>query len=140
VFSDERAAPGAGGRPLISAARVRTGRGNIAGVDIPVFEGADFEVDDYDLFVEPLWIDPAVERLKEILLLDLELRVLGEQLTLLSEELRTTSQRVNLFEKVKVPETLENIRKIRISLGDQQVAQVVRGKIAKRKVVEGAAA
>jgi V/A-type H+-transporting ATPase subunit D len=45
-----------------------------------------------------------------------------------------TTQRVNLFEKVKIPETKENIRRIRIYLGDQQTAEVVRGKIAKKKI------
>ena len=55
---------------------------------------------------------------------------------LLAEELRTTSQRVNLFEKVKIPECRENIRVIRIFLGDQQTADVARAKIAKGRSVE----
>ena len=41
---------------------------------------------------------------------------------------------VNLFEKVKIPETQENIRRISIYLADQQVNAVVRSKIAKRKI------
>ncbi len=140
VFGEAPAFLGAEGRPFLSVAGVYTGRGNVAGVSIPVFEGADFAVADYDLFTAPLWVDAAIGELKIMLLLDLEDDVLAEQVGLLAAELRTTSQRVNLFEKVKIPETLENIRKIRIYLGDQQVAQVVRGKIAKRKVVERTAA
>jgi len=140
VYGESPAPAGPDGRPLLEVSRVRTSRGNVAGVDIPVFEGADIAVADYDLFVVPLWVDAAVERLKNILLLDLEDGVLTEQAALLSAELRTTSQRVNLFEKVKIPETLEAIRRIRISLGDQQIAQVVRGKIAQRKVVARTAA
>ena len=46
--------------------------------------------------------------------------MLERQYALLHEELRTTSQRVNLFEKVKIPECRENIRVIRIFLGDEQ--------------------
>ncbi|HDN58588.1 MAG TPA: V-type ATP synthase subunit D, partial [Candidatus Marinimicrobia bacterium] len=53
---------------------------------------------------------------------------------ILREELRVTVQRINLFEKVKIPETRENIRKIQIFLGDLQTAEVVRGKIAKAKL------
>jgi len=60
--------------------------------------------------------------------------VLDEQVRLLQEELHATSQRVNLFEKVKIPETEENIRKISIYLADQQVNAVVRSKISKRKI------
>jgi V/A-type H+/Na+-transporting ATPase subunit D len=56
----------------------------------------------------------------------------------LGEELRITTQRVNLFEKVKIPDTRENIRRINIFLGDQQTAAVVRGKLSKNKLVREA--
>jgi V/A-type H+-transporting ATPase subunit D len=36
---------------------------------------------------------------------------------------------------VKIPETRDNIRIIQIYLGDEQTAAVVRGKIAKKKLV-----
>ena len=52
---------------------------------------------------------------------------------LIEAELRVTTQRVNLFEKVKIPECQENIRKIRIMLGDLETSAVARSKIAKRK-------
>ena len=48
-----------------------------------------------------------------------------------AEELQQTSQRVNLFEKVKIPECKEAIRVIKIALGDAQTSAVARGKIAK---------
>jgi V/A-type H+-transporting ATPase subunit D len=70
--------------------------------------------------------------MRQVLLLDLEAKTLEEQQRRLERELRTTTQRVNLFEKVKIPETKANIKKIRVYLGDQQTAAVVRGKIAKR--------
>jgi len=117
---------------LLRISRVKKSQGNIAGVTIPVFEGAEFEVAPYDLVRTPLWLDRAVERLKEVILLDLEIRTLEEQARRLEQELRTTSQRVNLFEKIKIPETKSNIKKIQVYLGDQQTAAVVRGKISKR--------
>lgn len=113
---------------------VRTATGNIAGVSIPVFEGAEFDRVGYDLYAKPLWIDTASDRLERVLALDLEARVLDEQVRLLNIELRTTTQRVNLFEKVKIPETRSNIKKITVYLGDQQVAAVVRGKISKKNL------
>ncbi|MBQ3084817.1 MAG: V-type ATP synthase subunit D, partial [Clostridia bacterium] len=66
--------------------------------------------------------------------LDLEAEVLDEQVRLLEAELKATTQRVNLFEKVKIPETAENIKKISIYMADQQVSAVVRSKISKRKI------
>ncbi len=63
-----------------------------------------------------------------------------KQYELLSKELRTTSQRVNLFEKVKIPESKDNIRKINIFLGDQQTSGVARSKLAKGKATAKALA
>ncbi|TVQ38380.1 MAG: V-type ATP synthase subunit D [Spirochaetaceae bacterium] len=121
---------------LVSITGISTDTGNIAGIDIPVFEGIEFEQHEWDLFRYPLWVDTGVRRLKELLALDAEIRVLEKQKELIEEELRITTQRVNLFEKVKIPEAKENIRMIRIYLGDQQTAAVVRGKIAKSNIVE----
>ena len=72
--------------------------------------------------------------MEKALSLDLEAEVLDEQVRLLSKELRATTQRVNLFEKVKIPETKANIKKITVYLGDEQVAAVVRSKISKKKL------
>jgi len=117
---------------LLKITEIKTSEGNIAGVPIPLFEGADFELEQYDLYTAPLWLDMAVERLKQVFLIDLEIKVIEEQRRRLDEELRTTTQRVNLFEKIKIPQTKGNIKKIQIYLGDLQTSAVVRGKIAKR--------
>ena len=117
---------------------VRRGEGNIAGIRIPVFEGVDFVEPRYDLYLTPLWIDKAIVKMKEVIALDMEIKVLNEQIAVLGRELRTATQRVNLFEKVKIPETREIIKKISIYLGDQQTSEVVRGKIAKKKLTRTA--
>ena len=119
---------------MVQVRNIRKGTGNIAGVTIPIYEGADFSRGDYDLYSTPLWIDLAADKMEQALSLDLEAEVLDEQGRLLNIELRTTTQRVNLFEKVKIPETKDNIKKITVYLGDQQVAAVVRGKISKRNL------
>jgi V/A-type H+-transporting ATPase subunit D len=106
--------------------------GNIAGVPIPIFEGADFAITPYSLIEKPLWLDSAVQNMKQALLIDLEADVMEEQQRRLEAELRTTTQRVNLFEKIKIPESKQNIKKIQVYLGDEQTAAVVRGKISKR--------
>jgi V/A-type H+-transporting ATPase subunit D len=116
---------------ILSITRIKTAQGNIAGVSIPLFEGAEFEAAPYDLARKPLWLDFAVEKLKQAFLIDLETGVVEEQRRRLDHELRITTQRVNLFEKVKIPETRGSIKKIQVYLGDQQTSAVVRGKIAK---------
>lgn len=119
---------------MVKVSNIRKGVGNIAGVTIPVYEGADFTRGNYDLYSKPLWIDLAADRMEKALSYDLEADVLDEQVRLLNIELRVTTQRVNLFEKVKIPETKANIKRISVYLGDQQVAAVVRGKISKKNL------
>lgn len=117
---------------ILTVTAIKTESGNIAGVEIPLFRGAEFSVQEYDIARTPLWLDSAVENMKKVLLLDLEVKTLEEQQRRLEQELRTTTQRVNLFEKLMIPEAKANIKKIRVYLGDQQTAAVVRGKISKR--------
>ena len=119
---------------LIRPSHVVCGEENIAGVTVPVFRELSFEDIRYDVEEYPLWVDTAAVRLREIARLDALAETLRRQVELLERELRTTAQRVNLFEKVKIPEAKENIRVIGIYLGDQQTSAVVRGKIAKKKL------
>ena len=111
---------------------------NSAGVTVPKFEELKFKDVEYDVDDYPLWVDTALVKLREIARLDALVSTLRKQEALLEKELRSTSQRVNLFEKVKIPEAKENIRVIGVYLGDQQTAAVVRGKISKKKLVEAA--
>lgn len=120
---------------LVVVDTVEKKRGNIAGVPIPVFKNLTFKDIPYAIERYPLWVDTAIDTLKEIARYDAIIATLEKQIELLARELRVTSQRVNLFEKVKIPETKEHIRKIGIYLGDQQTAAVVRGKIAKKKII-----
>ena len=118
---------------LVAVKEIKTSTANIAGVEIPVFDGIDTEVRPVDLWATPAWVDDAVAALTDVLALQSERIVLERQRELVAEELRTTSQRVNLFEKVKIPECRENIRVIKIAIGDEQTAAVTRGKIAKSR-------
>lgn len=121
---------------LVRPRSVECGQENIAGVTVPVFRELTFADIRYDVADYPLWVDTAALRLREIAQLDALEKTLRLRVELLERELRSTAQRVNLFEKVKIPEAKENIRVIGIYLGDQQTAAVVRGKIAKKKLQE----
>ena len=118
---------------LVKPDRVICDESNIAGIVIPEFKELTFKEISYDVADYPLWVDEALVRMREISRLNVLLQTIKKQSELLNRELRLTSQRVNLFEKVKIPEAKENIRVIEIYLGDQQTSAVVRGKIAKSK-------
>lgn len=116
--------------------KVNTGGKNIAGIEIPLFHHVDFVPVEYDLFVTPLWLDAGLDALREMVSLQEEIQVIDKGITVLNKELRVTSQRVNLFEKVRIPKAQEAIRLIRISLGDQLTTAIVRGRIAKKRIEE----
>jgi len=119
---------------LISVKNIKTKEGNTAGVDTPVFGAVSFDEKPYDFLIMPLWVDKALRVIKETITLKAQILIYRKQLDILKEELRITNQRVNLFEKVKIPQAQEYIRAIRIYLGELRTAEVVRGKIAKAKI------
>jgi V/A-type H+-transporting ATPase subunit D len=123
-------------KPYLIIDKITTGLKNIAGVDIPVYEKTEFSPAEYDLFIAPLWVDAAIDNLRVYIALDTELSVINRGVQVLKQELRITTQRVNLFEKIKIPESKENIRLIKIYIGDQLSNAVGRCKIAKRKIEE----
>jgi V/A-type H+-transporting ATPase subunit D len=121
-------------KKYVLPSEVRTRQENIAGVYVPVLEDVVFPPEDYDMFETPFWVDRGVEALRELVRLSIVLQVIEEEIRALEQELRTTSQRVNLFEKVKIPDCQEAIRKIMIYLGDQQANAVGISKVAKKKI------
>ncbi len=120
--------------PWITPKEISTTTQNIAGSDIPVLQSVLFKEIDYDLYQMPLWVDEAIKRIRTYASLMVEVAILEKQKTILTRELMITTQRVNLFEKVKIPQCIESIRQIRIYLGDQLANAVGVSKVAKKKI------
>ncbi len=129
----ERSAP-----DLFSAVKVRQVdrvHENVAGVDIPIFERVIFEPPTYSLFDTPVWFESAILGIKELIVAREKIKIAQEKKHALEKELREVSIRVNLFEKILIPRAQENIKKIKIFLGDQQLAAVSQAKVAKKKIL-----
>lgn len=118
---------------LITLKDVRLGTMNVAGQKLPAIESIEVEVAPYGFLHRPHWVDLVVERLKEVVRLRLEVQLADLQIATLNKAITKVTQRVNLFEKVLIPEAQSNIRRINIALGDQERAAVVTSKLAKRK-------
>jgi V/A-type H+-transporting ATPase subunit D len=118
---------------LVRVSAVSLGEENVVGTRLPRLEDVDVQVHEYGYMARPHWVDRLVEVLTRMLELRLQLAVQQRRATLLDAALRKVTQRVNLFEKVLIPRARDNIRRIRIYLGDAERAAVVRSKIAKRK-------
>jgi len=115
--------------------RVEIASENIAGVDIPLFKSVIFEPASYALFDTPLWFESAILRIEELVIVREKIRVVQEKKRALEKELRDVSIRVNLFEKILIPRAQDSIKKIKIFLGDQQLAAVCQSKVAKKKIL-----
>ncbi len=107
---------------------------NIAGVEVPHFEEIIFENFSYQLFDTPPWIDSAIQSLRDLAKAKIQIDIAEEKKEALEKELREVSIRVNLFEKILIPRALANIKKIRVFLGDMQLAAVSQAKVAKTKI------
>ena len=107
---------------------------NIAGVDIPIFEDVLFESFDYPLFSTPVWLDAAISDLRKMVIARAKVLIAEEKKVALEKELREVSIRVNLFEKNLIPKATKNIKRIKVFLGDQQLAAVAQAKVAKSKI------
>ena len=119
---------------LVSISSVSLTQENLAGIIIPKLVCVNFHPENLRLFTDPLWVDAGVTYIKQLIQFDAEIKILRIQLHLVGEELKITTQRVNLFEKIRIPNAAEAIKKITIYLGDQYTATVVRGKIAKQRL------
>lgn len=106
---------------------------NVVGTRVPVLRDVDFEYSDYSMLATPFWFDHLIESLRQMCRLRVEHQVARQRLDVLEREARRITQRVNLFEKILIPQAEQNIRRIVIFLSDQERAAVVRSKISKKK-------
>jgi V/A-type H+-transporting ATPase subunit D len=118
---------------LVTVAGAELGEDNLMGVRLPRLDRVILHRRRYALLAKPEWVDRLAELLAAMLELRVRLGVERRRLALLDEAVRTITQRVNLFDKVLIPRTRANIKRIRIFLADGERAAVVRAKIAKAK-------
>ncbi len=118
---------------LVEVTNVELGEENVVGAYVPVLKSYKCETRPYGYLSRPHWVDAVAARLKEILGLRIEVQVARRRYELLEVAARKITQRVNLFEKVLIPRTQQNIKRIRLFLSDGERISVVQAKIAKKK-------
>jgi V/A-type H+-transporting ATPase subunit D len=118
---------------LVQVTDVQVSVENVVGAYVPVLDSFKVETRPYGYLVRPHWVDTVAMRLKEVLELKIRVQVARRRFELLEIAARKITQRVNLFEKVLIPRTRQNIKRIRLFLSDAERISVVQAKIAKRK-------
>ncbi len=118
---------------LISIKHVETDWENIVGVNLPRLKQVAFNEPGYSFFCKPHWVDEYIALMQKALSLQVQMNIEQQRLDILEQALKKVTQRVNLFDKVLIPKTLKNIRKIQIYLSDNERAAIIRAKITKQK-------
>jgi V/A-type H+-transporting ATPase subunit D len=111
---------------------------SVVGVRVPEFVDVTFADPVYSLFATAPWVEGVLASLREQSRLGAHVGVLEERRAILRRELARVVQRVNLFEKVKIPEARGAIQRIRVRLGDEMAAAVGLAKMAKGRGGEAA--
>ena len=120
-------------KELVTLKAVKIGERNVVGLRLPGLVEIEVDIARYGYLLRPHWVDLVAERLKEVLRLRVEAQVTQRQVALLDAAVTKVTQRVNLFDRVLIPHTRANIRRIDIALGDRERSAVVNAKIAKHK-------
>ena len=118
---------------LVQMTDFELGEENVVGVRLPLLKQIHCTVADYSLLAKPAWVDVLVERLRDAAEQRTQVLVAAERVRILKYQEKRVTQRVNLFDKILIPEAKRNIQRIQIYLGDAERAAVVRSKIAKAK-------
>ena len=118
---------------IVQVTEVELVEENVMGTWLPKINQIQIQVRNYALLAKPFWVDRLVELLKVALETQVAIQVAQQRVKLLNQAERIATQRFNLFDKVLLPQTKANIKKIQIYLADAERAGVVNSKLAKRK-------
>ena len=118
---------------LVRMTAFELGEENVVGVRLPILRAIACEVSRYSYLAKPSWVDVLVDRLKQVAEERTHVLVAEERVKILKQQVRRVTQRVNLFERILIPEAKENIQRILIVLGDMERQAVARSKLTKAK-------
>jgi len=119
--------------PWVQVKKIQKRAETIAGVEIFQLVKIEVVLKPYDLYTTPLWVDQGCVSVVELINLQVRLSLARDGETKIGQELLRTSQRINLFEKVKIPQAQEQIKQISVYLDDQAAAAVGWARGAKKK-------
>jgi V/A-type H+-transporting ATPase subunit D len=105
----------------------------IAGVKTPELKQIDYEVANFSRFSSPIWLNGGIVILKQITEIICQMEIAEKKLGILEYARKKTTQKVNLYEKVQIPEFSEAIRKIKGYLEDVDNLEKASQKITKQR-------
>jgi V/A-type H+-transporting ATPase subunit D len=125
---------------LVRVRRIDVAEEDVLGLRLPTLHAVEFDEAPYSMLSTPFWLEELVICVKASATYRLRLQIYRERVKRMKGAVRRVSQRVNLFEKVLIPNARRDIARIKIFLSDVERAAVVTSKIAKAKRALAAAA
>ncbi len=118
---------------LVSVGEAKIQYKKIAGVKTPELEDITFHVKDFNVFLRPKWFLEGISILKEILKLVIQKELSFRKMEMLEHARKKTTQKVNLYEKVQIPDYENAIMKIKRFLEDEENLAKAAQKIVKSR-------
>ncbi|HOJ63133.1 MAG TPA: V-type ATP synthase subunit D [Spirochaetota bacterium] len=106
----------------------------IAGIKTPILGSVDYDIKEFSNFLNPVWFVEGINLLKELSEIEIEIEIQKKKIAILEYARKKTTQKVNLYEKVQIPEYSEAILKIKRYLEDVDNLEKSAQKITKQKL------
>lgn len=106
---------------------------NIAGVRVAILNKIDFALEQISLFNMPSWIRLAISMFERLMTIQIRIEMTEARLNSLAYARKKTTQKVNLYEKVQIPEYRMAIIKIKRYMEDEDNLSKSSQKIVKER-------
>ena len=106
---------------------------NIAGVKVYILSDIDFDIENVSLFNMPSWIRLAISMFERLMTIQIKIEMTEDRLNALAYARKKTTQKVNLYEKVQIPEYKTAIIKIKRYMEDEDNLSKSSQKIVKER-------
>ncbi len=111
----------------------------IAGVKTPIFKKVDFNIVRFSLITSPSWFPEGVMLLKKAVEQQIKIDVARKKVEILEYARKKTTQKVNLYEKVQIPEYQSALLKIKRFMEDEENLAKSSQKILKERLAKAEA-
>ena len=118
---------------IVKIKKINSELKNIAGVKVHILSNIDFAIENVSLFNMPSWIRLAISMFERLMTIQVKIEMTEARLNALAYARKKTTQKVNLYEKVQIPEYKTAIIKIKRYMEDEDNLSKSSQKIVKER-------
>lgn len=118
---------------IVKIKKINSELKNIAGVKVSILSDIDFTIENVSLFNMPSWIRLAISMFERLMTIQVKIEMTEARLNALAYARKKTTQKVNLYEKVQIPEYKTAIIKIKRYMEDEDNLSKSSQKIVKER-------